>query len=461
MLDRPTCLEPAGDPEWRLAVLLSRLEKPAGDDLRTAERLLSGNLPDLKRVERILRRSKTIRLALRHLADLREGLPAVADLYDRLRPQEDEETRWREVALPPMRSAVAAAAASGGRLIKGLAVQNAYPDPDCRHVGDVDVHVPSWPGAASLVRTLRADGWGWDVTEFPWVKWDDTGQLYGQLSLVTPATGDPIARVDLHIGPFSVGHAGVMPLTGWRRARVLGVSIEVADSETSIAILAAHALNDGLLSVKDINDMHVLVNQRAVDWVSVRELCRAVEAEQVLAECVEHTALAYPADRLPAWPPVRSSLLRPEGYGEWQRAAFFARHAYRNERHRGLTVPTASLRAVEALRYFSADLTPRLRRGSEDRFSPADRRRDLCWRLVPAEVWGRWARMPSPVGPVLPTGSSAGRRRERLADGLELAIEPGAAAVVFDRDVFLPTVWGDVSDRSVQLAGELAGVGHD
>jgi hypothetical protein len=433
------------DVHWQTAVALSRLENGQPADRDQLARRLTDGAVDLRRVERMVMNSKATRLAARKLSDMELEGPA-GRLRDRIREFEDREGEWRQRALPQMRRAVEEASSCGGRLIKGLAVQSLYPEPDMRHVGDVDVQFPSWTGAMRLARRLRSCGWVWDVTEFPWLKWDDGAVLYGQISLVLPTAEDPVARVDLHIGPFSVGHAALMPMTGWRAGAALGVPAQVPDVETFVALIAAHAVNDGLLSMKDINDIHVLVSDSDVDWASTTELCRSVEATGALAECLAQTAHAYPQDPLPRLGSPGPTVLRPVAYDSRSRARRFSRHAYRNERHRGASSSHALRRALTARRYFGADLRPRVRQDADNRLPPQLRRRDVCWRLLPVSVWG------SMCGGVF---SSAATHQEGLADGLDLVTGRRGGVVVLGGDVFIPTVWGDVSPEALSIARSL------
>lgn len=409
----------------------------------------------------ILSRSKVTRLALASIdtrgAGGAQGESAWAKELRRLLAAEvAEDDAWRAQAEPKMREVVEAAAERGGRIIKGLCVQSGYPKPDQRHLGDVDLQYPYWDAAVAMVRWLRARDWVYDITEYPWLKWDDNGSLYGQLSLVYPDNAAPYARVDLHIGPFSVGHAGLLPLAGWSDGAALGLPATVPSVETSIAIIAAHALCDQLLSIKDVNDLYVLLRSASPDWSSVYELCRAVGATGALAAILAAVRAAYPddVDLLPPGNPPRIPLgLTPPD--PEARAEAFAALAFRDELSRGADPVRAFELARGARAYFSGtvDLTPRSG-APEYGGLPADqRRRDVCWRLVPQEAWGSLPAAASggPAG----LGEAAGSG-EPLGAELSLVTVGDAAAVRLGSDVLVPTVWGEISSESVTLAQRLA-----
>ena len=423
--------------------VLGRLAGTATDPARlSADRLVAG-----------LELSKVGRLA-RHAVGAADPAPGRGrDLLDRLVEADEAEEAWRRKALPPMRAVVTAAAGHGGRVVKGLAVQSRYPQPDRRHVGDVDLHFPSWAAARPLVRELRTSGWVWDTDELSWLKWHDSGGLYGQLSLVLTADSIPYARVDLHVGPFSVGHAGLLPMVGWRSGCALGESTTVPDTATAVAMVAAHAVVDRVLSVKDVNDLAVLLGDDGpdqVDWATVWELCRAAQATGALAQCLQTLARVYPDVPVPRLAGNGGLSTTPPGAG--RRALAFAALAYRDERARGRG-PVAALRTGwTARRYFAGDLRPRPTAGPVAGSAPVPelRRRDVCWRLVPEELWAPWA-TPAPGGAAAPV------RTEQLDDGLVLLSTDDGVAVALDDDLFLPTVWGAVPPGGVRLARRLSG----
>jgi hypothetical protein len=255
-----------------------------------------------------------------------------------------------------------------------------------------------------------------------------------------------VARVDLHIGAFSVGHAGRMPLTGWEAAEILGVPVSIPNRDNAVALIAAHALGDTRLSMKDINDLHLLVRGGGLDWSSVIELCRCGYAVDVLGQLLVELATVYPDTApLPRLPDGRR--LVPGGLPTEERGRHFAWHAYGDERARGATEETATALATEAHRYYTGDLRPHVNEGASE---PTEGR-NTCWRLLPEPVWAPWvAGVPAQAGPASPVDE------HHLADGLLLRRRGRARAVLIGDDVFVPTVWGDVDPESVRLAAETA-----
>jgi hypothetical protein len=423
---------------------LGRLNPPSRALSAALETLRAEAAPE--NIYAALSRSKVTRVALASLAD-DAGSEWAGRLRDLLAVEVREDDRWLAEATPVMRQVVSWVGELGGRIIKGLSVQTAYPEPALRHVGDVDVQYGNWAAAQPLVRRLREHGWVFDTGEMPWLKWHDCGAMYGQLSLLYPDSAKPFARVDLHFGAFSVGHAGLLPLAGWCQGGALGLPATVPDTETAIAITAAHAMCDQMLSVKDVNDLHVLIARGAPDWVSAAELCRAAQAGGALARLVNAVRAVYPedADLLPADPGPETALglIPPDGD---ERAGAFADLAYADEMARGTAPDKARLLAESARRYFSADLSVRGGAGDGDA-RPGEPSRERCWRLVPEEVW-----RALPAAPAVPEPTAS-----ELSAGLTLLAAPGGLAVRYGGDVLIPTVWGEISPESVALARRAAG----
>ncbi|HEX3647566.1 MAG TPA: nucleotidyltransferase family protein, partial [Pseudonocardiaceae bacterium] len=237
--------------------------------------------------------SKVVRLAVRRLAGRQLG-PAGTKLLDLLLATDTEERARHAAAEAVTLPVLRLAAATDAAVIKGLALRSCYPDPAARHLGDIDVHTPDLATGLAFTTALRGQGWAWDLVEFPWLKWDEDGICYGQLPVVYPDSAAMITRVDLHFGAFSVGHAGRLPMVGWQRADVLGVDVRVPNRETAIALVAAHALGDTRLSMKDVNDLCVLIGDGVVDWSSVTELARTAHATDVLGQLLAEVGSAYP-----------------------------------------------------------------------------------------------------------------------------------------------------------------------
>lgn len=388
--------------------------------------------------------SKVVRLAVRRLTGRPLG-PSGTRLFDLLVASDTAERARHAAAEAVTLPVLRLAAATGAAVIKGLAVRSCYPDPSARHLGDIDVHTPDLTTGLAFTAALRQRGWAWDLVEFPWLKWDEDGVCYGQLPLVYPDSATMVTRVDLHFGAFSVGHASRMPMVGWQRADVLGVDVRVPNRETAIALVAAHALGDTRLSMKDVNDLCVLIGSGVVDWSSVTELARTAHATDVLGQLLAEVGSAYPGRWCPAVPTEHR--LRCGGLPGADRAAHFAWHARSDALARGASERAAAGLAAEAARYFDTDLRPRM----SDTAPVTELRtgRNVCWRLLPEGVWADTA-VDHPMPPTKVRG---------LADGLELVSGEQGCAVKAGADVFVPTVWGEVHPESVRIARQVAGAG--
>jgi hypothetical protein len=423
-----------GDVYWRAVAALGRL---GGGDVPASIADLDPQLLHDAVVE-----SKVVRLAVKRLGGQDTLLAKLLRATDAAERQRHQDTAALTDAV------VEAAARHGLRVIKGLAMRVRYPRPESRHAGDVDLHAGDWASALAFVMEMRAAGWPWDVLEVPWLKWDEYGVVYGQLALLRFSGGPvpvPHARIDVHIGAFSVGHAGRMPLVGWEPARVRGTEVLVPNRESAIALTVAHALGDTRLSLKDLNDLHVLVDdgKREVDWSSVIELCRCADALGVLAQLLAELATIYDTPGLPRLGRTQP-VLAPGGLAPHWRGEHFARHAQAGELARGASAHEAQSVAQDARRYFSTDLRPRVSAG--DVSLPVGR--GACWRLLPQQVWQALGGDDREEGQPV--------QERHLADGLVLRECGQARIVLIGGEVFVPTVWGDVGADSLALAARAA-----
>lgn len=430
---------------WRAVTVLGGLF-PADDLLKSVLVELENDFLDPEILYRRLVRSKVVRLALANLAALQLDSRGVR-LRRLLQETDSPERRRHAAALRPMRQVVELASATDTRILKGLSMLPLYPDPRLRHIGDIDVHAPDFGSSLAFAGQLRLQGWEWDIKEYPWMKWDEAGILYGQLALLLFDQGERVSRADLHFGAYSVGYAGRMPLTGWRGGQVLGVPVSVPGRESAIALIAAHALGDTTLSMKDVNDLHLLIGSQVLDWSSVVETCHAAQAQDVLGQLLREMGAVYPRAGLPKL--GSGAPLRAGGLPRGDRSQHFARHARRDERARGTGAEQGERISAEAHRYFGADLLPRLSAGAAP-VSPMAPGRHLCWRLLPPRVWSGWE-VPD-VSTMVP---APGVRM--LASGLTLFHGEHAAVVRMGTEYFIPTVWGEVHPESVALARRLAG----
>jgi hypothetical protein len=341
---------------------------------------------------------------------------------------------------------LAFAADHGAGLIKGRATERFYPQPGLRHVGDIDLHVAHWPDAADLLLGLRDRGWDWDEREVPWLKWDSQ-HPYGQWALVVRRGQQPILRLDLHIGPYSVGYCGLIGPLGFEP---VGDAYPVAQATaaTSLVLLAAHAAGDGLLTVKDVNDYACIVAAAHVDWDDVVAAATGACVTDVLGQLgawasrVYGTAGPVPGrldHPLPLAPPSRG-----------QRARYIAALAFRQHPGR---MPARARVAAQAWHYYRRDLGFDQGRRMAAPTRPELRDRCRCWRFAPKQVWDL---LPAAgAGQVtLPGAGARGRplRPLRLADRLLLTTAGDSAVVRLGDDIFIPTIDGSLTASSVALA---------
>ncbi|HEY7200519.1 MAG TPA: nucleotidyltransferase family protein [Candidatus Dormibacteraeota bacterium] len=426
---------------WLAMQRLGSLE-PGPDAVAAALDALRAAGPGAPEIARRLVQGKVAQLAAANLAPADGAGPLAGELRAVLAAHLRELAPWRHDAGPHVRAVLALAAGHGGRVMKGLATRRLYPDAALRHLGDVDLHFPTLDLALPCLRAMRDAGWAWDPLEVPWIKWDERGTPYGQWGLARDIGHALPVRVDVHVGPYSVGHLGLLPVLGFTDGCVDGVRLPCTGPEVSLAVLAAHAETESLLSFKDVNDAYVLSRAGPVDWQSTRELCRAAGVERALAELMARVRAAYGTP-----PPARRAA--PAGsvptrrVGRLRRALRTVRLTFRQERRRR-SAAAALARLPGCFRYFTADLRPRATDRAGPRPAGRLRRRWLCWRLLPESIWSELGPAPSAGGPAGPG--------EVLAGGLELLDDGRACVARLGGDVFVPTLWGPVSRRALGLA---------
>jgi hypothetical protein len=435
-----------GDPVSGLLGRLSAAPLPGARGLAAPDVDLLDRHTDV--VAAAARDHKVIRLAAAALASLDLGAdPAArpaAGLRDELRRLVSARASLDRAVAPVVREALAAAARHGAGVIKGRATDRFYPVPGLRHVGDLDLHVQSWDAAVPLLSDLRGLGWEWDCAELPWLKWLG-GRPYGQWALVVRHAGRPVLRLDLHVGPYSVGYRGVVPRLDTEPAEVDGVAAVAATAETTLVLLAVHAAGDARLSLKDVHDCACVLQAGEVDWARVRDAAARAGTEDVLDQLLAAVAVLYELDSVPTYRP-RSRPLPLRAGSPRSRAAYIARLAFRQQPG----PPWSRLStAAGAYRAYTRDLSIRPGRGRGP-VAPArqrDRNPRTCWRFVPEQVWRR-----------LPPGDVDGHPGQgvELAHDLWLVTAPTAAAARLDRDVFVPTVDGRLGAPSLALAARLA-----
>ena len=163
-------------------------------------------------------------------------------------------------------------------ILKGFSNGRFYPSPYRRWMRDLDLFTESWRDAHILVEKLLELGYSFDRAESPWVKADEIcGQaMYGQIFLVRPE-GDDVARVDVHFGTYSIGYSGYLR-AGFRdlaaTMQLPSGEVGVLKPEGCLVLAQAHALSDGYVAIKDVNDfVAIAASGERVDWERVgREL---------------------------------------------------------------------------------------------------------------------------------------------------------------------------------------------
>lgn len=158
--------------------------------------------------------------------------------------------------------------------IKGLAARRLYSGSSDRDVGDADIFVATDDQAWRLASWFRSHGWSFDPNELPWFKVDqDSGLVYGQIRLREDRSveaGGVFA--DIHYGGYSVRHCGLYRLRdlpeapGWHNVAPL----------TNFVLSVANAAGDDFITLKDLNDLFLVLQEDRVNLGLAMDDLRAV-----------------------------------------------------------------------------------------------------------------------------------------------------------------------------------------
>ncbi|MGW2716791.1 nucleotidyltransferase family protein [Streptomyces sp. NPDC001492] len=341
------------------------------------------------------------------------------------------------------------AADTGLAVIKGFNNVRFYSDPAPRWSRDLDLFVPDWEAAYALVTVLRRRGYAFDEQECPWFKAErQRGRAeYGQVFLVR-RQGERFSRVDIHFGTYSVGFGEYLrcPLTDFYEPVAPGASYRGLDPTGTLLVMFAHALSDGYVSVKDVNDSAAIALTRGddVDFaVLAREMRRhALQPQALLLS--RHLARRYRNEDVVAFAASlrqaagagrRSLLWRTHDRNWHRRAVVNADHAFRAALSLRRGPWQALRRAVQCLVFYDRRLSVRV--GTR---SPAEQ---LLLRLMARTDVTRWRLRPDACPTVIHTAHPT----------LARALTERAAA---DGPAGLPPVLRPAPARGVLTGGDPA-----
>lgn len=270
--------------------------------------------------------------------------------------------------------------------IKGVAMRALYPDPELRDLGDCDVMVGTVENAFALTAALRRLGYTYNDKELPWLKLDErTGGRYGQINLVTPNV-ERLTSVDIHFGGYSVRHCARSPE---HPAAGAVPGLTRPDPWVSVVHLVGNSAGDQAVTVKDVNDLTLLLHSDDVDWNAAVRALQAVGLVPFLRTMLRRTrelaALDDAADRTAR--ELAAGIREPVPargwagrHGRWSSTLAHALVCGLREGPR-----TAWRMSSSAAWYYRADLTLRpLPAGARAR--PAAWNRWTCVRLVPLPI---------------------------------------------------------------------------
>jgi Uncharacterised nucleotidyltransferase len=242
---------------------------------------------------------------------------AAARLAEALRHDDEDAHAHRQLLLTEVQR-IAQILGDRGCIIKGFCNARFYPSNYDRWMRDIDVFCPSWPDALEFLELLLQDGYKFDLDECSWVKADEPRgrEMYGQIFLIRPE-GKDFCRVDIHYGTYSIGYAGYLdlPRNGFMSMVKVGqTTVKVLDAQLCPLIAQSHALSDGYVAIKDINDFVALAQSTQLDWQAIGQRLRVNQLHPQAALLARHTISLYDD---PAVMAAAMALLSGTGSPRW------------------------------------------------------------------------------------------------------------------------------------------------
>lgn len=282
-------------------------------------------------------------------------------------------------------------------VVKGLCNARFYPEPYKRWMRDLDVFVATWKTAIALLDVLLESGFEYDPHEHPWIKADlakGRGD-YGQIFLIKPV-GTDFSRIDIHFGTYSAGFSGYLRSRLTDRSETVhvdNVAIPVLPPERVLLLAQAHALSDGYVAVKDVNDFVAVTSTRSVD---LDEVARSLNEHELTPQAkllTDHVRRLYDDERVHAAATELGRLLKG-GSRSWRlhdrdwtlRARINADFTYRWHRSIGDGIMRSAVRSAQCFAFYARrlrlEVRPRtLRERLLHQFMPEPNLRD--WQLRP------------------------------------------------------------------------------
>ncbi|MEV5657131.1 nucleotidyltransferase family protein [Streptomyces sp. NPDC052291] len=374
---------------------------------------------------------------------------------------------------------------AGLAVIKGFNNARFYTDPAPRWSRDVDVYVPDWAACRAVVTLLRERGYVFDEKECPWFKGEFArGRAeYGQLFLVRES-GGWFSRVDIHFGTYSVGAGGYLdlPLTDFYEPVAQDLGYQGVNPTGTLLIMFAHALSDGYVSVKDVNDTVSLALTRTdVDFGRLGREIRRHSLEPQARVLADQLSRLYRDERITG---LARELRRAAGGGrtglwrmhdrDWhRRAAVNATHAFRSALRQRRGALAATRRAVQCAVFYNRRLTVRVgeRTWTQKLLLRLMARTDLTRWLLRPDACPTMIHTAHPALATVPVAGAGGRGRTASpslmatsADGVRVGgAFPDRQLVSIGDDVFLCSWDQVVGRRQVAQAKRIAegGPGDD
>jgi hypothetical protein len=294
--------------------------------------------------------------------------------------------------------------------IKGLALGTLYPESYVRHFGDFDLFCATPDGMSRLAESLFACGYRIKTDEPPWIKklrqsscnsLALSSMYFGQCQLVREECRQR-HRVDIHFTAYSISYSAIFPVNLFQNARSPAnapLYLSTPSPEDNLLILAAHIASSGFISVKDLNDLAVIMRQKELAWDYIADKAIAagiLDTLLALFDCsktyMPHHAVKVPSDFQHR---TLASKLIPTFEKSWFKRALLNAYCNFLYEQKHLSLRKAIWHVGECLAYYlpklqvttgkAAPIGARIFQHSLPK-SPANLQQHVCMRLIPVET---------------------------------------------------------------------------
>lgn len=220
-----------------------------------------------------LKKNKVLEIAYSNICNLSEIKNEVRESFDLAMKQAYQIVKDEQI------EEVANVFPEGTVFIKGSALKSLYPVNYKRYQGDIDVVVRSisdvWKVIPKLDEKYQFDRLKLYVYEEKPLKYAGSIDLKSR-----EKDYDNVPSIDIHINPFYIWGATVYPYDIYEQSIKIG-NKRIPEINHIIGILVSHIANHWVYRMRDINDLFVLSQNKAVDWDEVNRIIVGLNLQSI------------------------------------------------------------------------------------------------------------------------------------------------------------------------------------